>query len=476
MEIAICSDCGSRNRLSKHASHQPVCGKCGSQLPQAPPKKLGWSFLLTREAILFLAAVALLYAFGLFLAINETAAAPGPPFPLLEVMILLIAVWLGFAIGRAIRVRNNDLQVIFTTWMGDGIEPERQSRKLDLYPILVTLILVVPIAQMMISPFKWVSIVLFWWNVVILTALLLARSIAASRVTSAWDKTLFALSAAWGFLTLFSSFSVLRWSPSSAVLAEHLGRIGAVVDIRRILGALTLTLLTGTAVVRALQHDAPRLPSLPPWSLPPPPQTGFLSAALFPVLKVLSVFLLAAHGIVDLLWKALFLLAVFFGRIGQELASTAWDLLTDKEAWIIAGKFAATIGLFFAALFVTVTATPVISEYVRASGLLTQAMLMIQIVAYVASILISLWLIVALVNSIGSSFSYVVNIASQATIGGLGWILMIAFVAGMLLHLTEWFGRPVTGFGLPGLFSWIILVLIVGGVVYSVTSAKRVVA
>lgn len=239
------------------------------------------------------------------------------------------------------------------------------------------------------------------------------------------------------------------------------------IDLRFFLGILFLIAATGTAIFRALTQERPFLKNLSPWELPIPERKGILLSILPPVIYVLNVLLVVFHAIVELFWKSIQLLVVFFGRIGSHLARLTKKIVNQYPVWLSTGRSILTLFLSVVAFYLIKYSSPTLYSYLSAE-LWTEQIRYLSILALVwFVILLCVWVITAMITR--SNFKSV----GDATIMSLGWLLMVYLLGGALVYASCWVGLDIKGYDKIGIFSIILISLIIFGGIQSLYRMRK---
>ena len=408
-------------------------------------KTSAWSVFVSREGLIFQGAVLITAATCILVGLRDNG--------------------LSIETRRLILTAGGGMSLIMWMALAHSLWQNKINSFLKLlgYFILV----VGPLGILTITADEPISELLFWWNLFVWCIVTIRFSMHQELSINSWEKILLQLSIIWAVSSAMVTIGKLPWFPFSIRTTQRLSAISMLIDLRFFLGILFLIAATGTAIFRALTQERPFLKNLSPWELPIPERKGILLSILPPVIYVLNVLLVVFHAIVELFWKSIQLLVVFFGRIGSHLARLTKKIVNQYPVWLSTGRSILTLFLSVVAFYLIKYSSPTLYSYLSAE-LWTEQIRYLSILALVwFVILLCVWVITAMITR--SNFKSV----GDATIMSLGWLLMVHLLGGALVYASCWVGLDIKGYDKIGIFSIILISLIIFGGIQSLYSMRK---
>jgi len=260
------------------------------------------------------------------------------------------------------------------------------------------MIVVGPLGAMILLARSWLCEFLFWLNLFVWCSVTIYFAFEEDLTVNSWEKILLALSVVWAIAGAMITIGSLPWIPFSKEASKRIHGISFLMDFRLLLGLLMLTAAIGTAIFRALIQEIPILHGLTLWELPNPRQKGFLAAALLPFIQIFNILLVVLHAIVELFWKALQLLVIFFGRIGSHLMGIFKKLAIQIPAWINTGRSLLVLSLVIIVFWLLENTAPNAYAYMCTSLWRQQIGHLALLIFKTAMILVCIWIIAGIIT------------------------------------------------------------------------------
>ncbi len=404
-----------------------------------------WSVFLSREGLIFQFAVVLTSAISVFVGIKNNSIpvevrintlTTGGSFSFLMWLALSYSIWLNTV---------NNFFKNFSYFFA----------------------IVGPIGILTILANHQMSEILFWWNLVVWSVVTIKLSLPKELFISNWERILLTFSMVWAVTSTMVTIGSWHWFPFSVKATQRLSGLVFFVDIRLLLGILFIIAATGTAIFHALIQERPILKEMDPWVLPIPDGKSFFLSLVPPIIHVINVLLVVFHAIVELLWKSIQLLVILFGRIGVHLAKLIKKIATQYTTWISTGRSLLTLLLIVISFYLIKITSPSFFFYLSTSIWKEQIIHLAPIIFNVFMILLCVWVITSMINQAN------IKSVGDAAIMSLGWLLMVYLLGGALVYGFYCLGLDITGYENIGIFSVILVLLIVLGIVYALYGMQK---
>ena len=410
-------------------------------------QKEAWDVLKSREGLTFLGSV-------LVVAIMSIAVAyqVDPTESLIYMTLIAAAGMVSLAAWIALTLATFE----------DDID--------SLFAVLgITCALLLPLAWMLLGASGWNAGVLLIVNLVVWNSLGVALAKKEAKASTGWEMLLLGVLVCWGVTATFVTIGSLPYSGFSQDLRTWIVTIGFLADLRWLFGIAAGILLFGTAVFRALRLGVPELVPIAAWKVPTPKDSGLMSALVVPMITVLNGLLLVANILTDLAWKAIRHLAIFFGRVGQEFVALVAGFAKQTGVWFRTFQTSAVFALAVACIVLVDLALPGEVSYLQLEEWSSQLTSLAWLAVLSFGCLAAIWLGTAL--GLADDFKEAVSnleISGRCATTGLGWLIMVYFVAGLVVHGFHYVFEPVPGFSKPGLFTIVLLLFVSGGVIHAI--------
>ncbi len=335
--------------------------------------------------------------------------------------------------------------------------------------LAITCALLLPLAWMLLGASGWIAGVLLIVNLIVWNFLGVAAATEEAKASTSWELLLLSVLVCWGVTATFVTIGSVPYSGFSQDLQAWIVTLGFLADSRFLFGVVAGILLFGTAVFRAVRLGVPELDPIAAWRVPNPKESGLMSALVVPMITVLNGLLLVANILTDLAWKAIRHLVIFFGRVGQEFVSLVGGLAKQTGVWFRTLRTSAVLMLSVIGIVLVDLALPREISYLQLEDWSTQLSSLVWLAVLSFGCLAAIWLGTALCLSddLKEAVSNL-EISGRCATTGLGWLIMVYFVAGLVVHGFHYAFGPVPGFSKLGLFTMILLLFVSAGVIHSV--------
>lgn len=266
----------------------------------------------------------------------------------------------------------------------------------------------------------------------------------------------------WTITGVLISVGRLPWLPYARV-TESLGFIHLFLDLRIVLGALFFLALTIIATVKILDKSLPEIPSIPFVEVPELDE-GFsriLRALLTPFIVIVNYIWYIVMLMIDLVWKGIALIVVFFFRIGHEMSRQILNMLEDGVIPRKIGKVVFTFFLCLLLFYLAVRITPTAFLYLRTDLWDVSVHLLLKLAG---STLIAMLLILSV-----SSFWLEDKDSLVLVLSSLSIMVLVFLVGGALLYLGAGIDLlQVQGFNKLGLLTLTVLAVVFYGIITAI--------
>ena len=329
--------------------------------------------------------------------------------------------------------------------------------------------LALPIAMMLFSLGSGLATFMFWWNLMVWNVLLIfAWGSNQEKQLDGLETLIIGVGITSGFTAFYVTFGEMSIAPYAGKVVEGLYVFDILVDVRLFLLGLLIALIGGAAVYKALQLPQPDIKKMNPWVVPKVKQKGLVGAALAPMMEITSIFLMALNAVADLFWKALKITAIFFRQVGAEIYEILADLANELIAWRYMLRFSIEFSIAVILILLVENTLPYFWGYVVAADWSSELRELMIVSLYSSGLLLGVWMSgCILVSEDLSGFIGETDKMGKAVVTALAWILMMFWVSGGVLYCFRYIGMNLPGFDGPGLYSLVLLFLVVSGIVHT---------
>lgn len=305
-----------------------------------------WQKLFSYKTALYLFGILLCSVVGVITCSNSTDLLHSTVMNILEIFIALTVIsWIAIALQISGKVESENFE-----------------------SIILAAITLFPIAAMFLNATSDFPRLSFWSS---LTVWLIITSMLVSDKTNhidGWEKFLLIVGCAWSVASVIVFIGRTSWLPFAIVATESLQAVHLLLDLRYFLGILFFGALMVTSLTRAFKQTMPEFQSIKAWRIEEPDEReGFFSSAMLPFIIIANAFLLFLNIVTDYLWRAIKMLFIFFGHIGQQLAILLRKLFLEVDALLVTLKVLAAFFLCVALFNIVTNCTAPVETYLRAT-------------------------------------------------------------------------------------------------------------
>lgn len=414
---------------------------------KSPSQKEAWDVLRSREGLTFLASVLIVATLGIAVAYQVDPTKSAFYMTLVAVTgMVSLAAWVALTIATF----ENDIESLLAI-------------------LAFSCALLLPLAWMLLGASGWIAGGLLVFNLIVWNFFGVSLATEEAKASTSWDLLLLSVLVCWAVTATFVTIGSWPYSGFSQDLQAWIVKLGFLADLRLLFGVVAGILLFGTAVFRALRLGVPELDPIAPWRVPNPRESGLMSAFVVPMITVLNGLLLVANILTDLAWKAIRHLAIFFGRVGQEFVALVGGLAKQTGVWFRTWQTSAVLTLSVIGIVLVDLALPGEISYLQLEDWSSQLSSLVWLALLSFGCLAAIWLGTAL--GLSDDPKEVVSnleVSGRCATTGLGWLIMVYFVGGLVVHGFHYAFGPVPGFSKLGLFTIILLLFVSGGVIHAI--------
>ena len=347
------------------------------------------------------------------------------------------------------------LSVSFISWI--AIASYRGlNKKNQLFTIYALLsVIVIPILFLVVLEPGILLGIIFVLNFTIWS--LLSTFYAAEKVflkKKYFQGVFISLIAIWGILVTMIYVGLVLSLPYATMLLQVFDQFHWLIDARVFLIMFAIILAIVVSAIEALGKALPEIRSLTDWKIRPPTSEGLWNVVKVPFFEFTNVCLLLLNSIADYCWSFLQVLGFYLKEIGIEFVRFVESVFSNTIIWVSTGL----VILLFVSLLISIYIIDVsssefylyLTEKEYGNQLINFLMLLIYgILLSVSSIIVVFSHRVLLsktnITFVGSSIH--LKIITEDVAGALVYLLLAAFLSGLLLLIFSVIGIDLIIFG-----------------------------
>lgn len=314
----------------------------------------------------------------------------------------------------------------------------------------------------------------FWLGLGLWTAFGVLIVVNELKNKSPAERFIAALGVAWTVSGFIISAGTTKLLPYSIPAIAGMKSVNVFLDVRYILGTIFIGSVCVVSIRQAFQEKAPSGPHLEAWELDESTKEGLLDWIAHPFIILANAALLVLTILLTYLLRTARIVSFYFMEIGRRIGEIFRFLLTERETLKTVIQLISIFTFVVLAVLAAVKSTPYVLLYLQASRWESQVSALALGCMLIGCVSICVGGIFLVIESRDGFTSIAFEIAIEPVVVAFATLLSVVFVAGLLLFvLSRVDTLQIQGFGVLGLFSCVVSIFVLGGIIKVIYVASR---